>query len=100
MDDFLNNVKGFVGKVPFIKDVVAMYYCMVDPKTPIQVKLTIGGALAYFLAPVDAIIDLLPVIGFTDDASVIALTLAAVSSSITVEHRQQADAFFNPDTVA
>lgn len=94
MNDFLDRVKQFVGKVPFTTDAIAMYFCMVDSKTPIPVKLTIAAALTYFLAPADAIPDLVAGLGFTDDASVIALTLTTIGGAVTDEHRQQAKAFF------
>ena len=34
--------------------------------------------------------DILPLLGFTDDAAVIAAALAAVAGSITPEHREKA----------
>jgi uncharacterized membrane protein YkvA (DUF1232 family) len=95
MENFLTDVRRFVGKVPFTKDAVSLYFCLLDSKTPLHVKLTIGAALAYFLSPVDAILDILPAIGFTDDAGVIATTLMTVAPHIRDEHRQQADEFFN-----
>jgi uncharacterized membrane protein YkvA (DUF1232 family) len=94
MDDFLTRVKQFVGKVPFTTDAVAMYFCMLDPNTPLPVKLTIAGALAYFIAPLDALPDFIAGLGFTDDASVIALALSTIGGAVKEEHRQQARAFF------
>lgn len=43
-----------------------------------------AAALIYFVSPVDAIGDFLPVIGFTDDAAVIFAVFASVSKD--VEH--------------
>lgn len=95
MDDFLNNARRFIGYVPFIKDAVAMYFCMIDSRTPLHARGVIVAALAYFLSPADAIPDVIVGIGFTDDASVIATALAIVSSHITDKHRQKADEFFD-----
>lgn len=83
-------VKQTVAKVPFVPDAVAMYYTMLDTKTPLAAKLTIVAALAYFIFPIDAIPDALPVAGFTDDAAVIMAALVAVSPYMTDEHRQKA----------
>jgi uncharacterized membrane protein YkvA (DUF1232 family) len=94
MDNFLDDVRRFVGKVPFTKDAVSMYFCMIDANTPLIAKATIGAALAYFIAPVDGILDIVPFLGFTDDATVIAAAFAAVSSNINEEHRRQAVEFF------
>lgn len=94
MNNFIEDVKCFIGKVPFTKDAVAMYFCMIDSKTPIHIKGTIAAALAYFLSPVDAIPDVIAGLGFTDDATVIATALATIGIHITDEHRQQAESFF------
>ncbi|NHC33527.1 YkvA family protein [Scytonema millei] len=95
MNDFLNNARRFLGFVPFTKDAVAMYFCMLDPKTPAYAKAVIASALTYFLSPMDAIPDVMAGIGFTDDASVIATALATVGIHITDEHRKKANDFFN-----
>ena len=50
-------------------------------------KTTLIGALAYFVLPVDVIPDVLPVLGFTDDAAVLATTIKLVASHIRPEHR-------------
>jgi uncharacterized membrane protein YkvA (DUF1232 family) len=39
----------------------------------------IFGALVYFIAPIDAIPDLTPLVGFTDDLGALAAALAMVS---------------------
>jgi uncharacterized membrane protein YkvA (DUF1232 family) len=94
MENFLVDVRRFVGKVPFTNDAVALYFCLIDPKTPLFVKGTIAGALAYFIMPIDALPDFIIGLGFTDDAGVIATTLATVARHVTDEHRHQAIAFF------
>ena len=48
------------------------------------------GALAYFVLPTDVIPDVLPVIGYTDDAAVLAAAIKLVASHITPEHREAA----------
>lgn len=76
--------------VPFMEDVVAAWYCAIDPTTPRAVKATLLAALAYFVAPVDVIPDLLPLIGFTDDVGVLAAAIAMVGRHISAEHRDKA----------
>jgi uncharacterized membrane protein YkvA (DUF1232 family) len=63
-------VKRTLGKLSFVREAVAAYYCARDPKTPFRVKAAILAALAYFVMPVDVIPDLIAVLGFTDDATV------------------------------
>ena len=51
---------------------------------------TTVAALGYFVLPLDALPDVMPLLGFTDDAAVIAAALAAVAGSITPQHREKA----------
>ena len=91
-NDFWRHVRRFMTHVPFIKDVLAMFYATQDARTPMWVKGMIGAALAYFVLPTDAIPEVLFFgLGFTDDAAVVLGTLRAVSSHVTEEHRDQAD---------
>ena len=52
--------------------------------------MTLLAALGYFVLPIDALPDIMPLLGFTDDAAVIAAAIAAVAGSITIEHRERA----------
>lgn len=83
---FWQKVRKVMGKVPFVLDAVAMYYCMVDPETPLWVKAQIAGAIAYFICPVDLLPDFLVPLGYTDDAAVIAACLTIVRSYVTDAH--------------
>jgi uncharacterized membrane protein YkvA (DUF1232 family) len=48
------------------------------------------GALAYFVLPIDAIPDILPVVGFADDAAVLTAAIKLVAGHITPAHREAA----------
>nr|WP_246742511.1 YkvA family protein [Microvirga splendida] len=87
---FWEKLKRVAGKIPFAEDLVAAFYCATDPSTPSRVKLILIGAIAYFVFPTDAITDLLPLIGFADDAAVLAAAITQVAGSITEEHREKA----------
>ena len=76
--------------IPFSQELVAGYYCALDPATPPRVRAILLGALAYFVLPLDAIPDLLAGIGFTDDVSVLVATLALVQAHIRPAHREAA----------
>ena len=47
------------------------------PATPMRAKTILIGALAYFILPLDFLPDFAPLIGFSDDAAVLALALKA-----------------------
>ena len=89
---FWGKARRFGAGLPFAEDMLAAYYCAFDRDTPMQVKAVLLGALAYFVLPFDVIPDMLPVIGFTDDAAVLATALRLVATHITPLHRAAARA--------
>ncbi|WP_406698362.1 YkvA family protein [Singulisphaera sp. Ch08] len=89
-EGFLAKAKRSLNRLPLAHETVALYFCLLDPKTPLWVKGIVGAALAYFILPLDAIPDLVPLAGFSDDAGVLAAALSAVSAHITDEHRARA----------
>ena len=93
--DFWKKLLSLTGRIPFAEDAAAAYFCATDPKTPSKVKATLFAALAYFVMPFDLIPDFIAVIGFTDDAAVIALALTVVAGAIKPEHRARARAALN-----
>lgn len=67
-----------------------LFYSAQSPNTPSWAKTTIYGALAYFVLPIDAIPDILPGVGFTDDAGVLLAAVTVVAVYIDDEVRQKA----------
>jgi len=76
--------------LPFAEDLVAAYFCAFDRETPRHVQAALIGALAYFVLPFDIIPDMMPLLGFTDDAAVLATALRLVATHIRPEHRAAA----------
>ncbi len=70
--------------------VLLLYYIMQDKKVSIKTKLSITAALGYFIFPLDAVFDLTPLIGYSDDLGVLLFTISQVSSNITYETEQKA----------
>lgn len=87
---FWPKVKRYARRVPFINEVVAGYFCAMDPETPPRVRGVLLAALAYFILPLDAIPDFLLSFGIGDDITVLAAAFAAVGSNITEAHRTAA----------
>jgi uncharacterized membrane protein YkvA (DUF1232 family) len=88
--DFWRKLRRLAARIPFAEDLIAAHYCAFDRQTPLHVKAALVGALAYFVLPADIIPDVLPVIGYTDDAAVLAGAIKLVSSHITSDHRDAA----------
>lgn len=65
-----------------VEKALLLFYALQEERTPTWAKATIMGALGYFIAPLDAVIDLTPGIGYTDDLGVLALALAVVAAYV------------------
>jgi uncharacterized membrane protein YkvA (DUF1232 family) len=87
---FWSKVKRVAARLPFAEDLLSAYYCAFDRATPIQVKAALLGALAYFVLPVDFVPDILPILGYADDAAVLATAVRLVTSHMRPEHREAA----------
>ncbi|NEW84023.1 MAG: DUF1232 domain-containing protein [Mariniphaga sp.] len=91
-DSFWKKLKGFAGKagIKVVYLALLLYYMLVDEAVDLKSKLTIAAALGYFIFPLDILPDLLPVIGFTDDLSVLMFALSVVKGKINETHRLKA----------
>lgn len=85
----LVNIAGRAGVKVMEKALIA-YYVAFDPKTPKAAKLTLIGALAYLVMPVDLIPDFIPIAGFTDDFGALLLALDQVQSNVEQRHIEKA----------
>ena len=70
--------------------VLLLYYAMGDKSVSIKNKVMIAASLGYFILPTDAIFDLTPIIGYTDDLGVLIFALTQISSSITPQVKEKA----------
>jgi uncharacterized membrane protein YkvA (DUF1232 family) len=87
---FWPKLKRVARRVPFVDELLAAYYCTIDPKTPLQAKAILMGALAYFVLPVDVIPDFIIGFGYTDDATVLYAAIRSVARYVTEDHRAKA----------
>jgi uncharacterized membrane protein YkvA (DUF1232 family) len=90
--DFWAKLKRVAARLPFAEELLAAYYCAFDLKTPRHVQVALLGAIAYFVLPFDFVPDMLPILGFTDDAAILATALRMVASHITPDHHAAARA--------
>src|SRR4051794_31945840 len=89
---FWRKLKQVAAHVPFAEDLLAAYYCAFDHRTPRHIQASLLGAIAYFILPFDFVPDMLPMLGFTDDAAILATALRMVATHITPDHRDAARA--------
>lgn len=91
--EFFKKIRRIAGKVPFVQDAVALYFCMLDPATPLPAKVHIVAALVYVVVPIDLVPDVIPVLGYADDAAMVAGTIALLGASINEGHHRKAREF-------
>ena len=91
-DGFWNKVKNVFKKagIKVVYSALMLYYAYQNEETPVWAKGIIIGALGYFISPIDAIPDLTPVAGYTDDLGVLVAAIAAVGAYIDTEVKQNA----------
>lgn len=88
---FWDKVKKFAltaGK-EVIEKALWLYYAAQRPETPKWAKTAIYGALAYFISPIDAIPDITPLVGFTDDLGALAAAIAMTSVYINEDVKRK-----------
>jgi uncharacterized membrane protein YkvA (DUF1232 family) len=93
LEGFWRKARRTLGHVPFTEDAIAAFHCATDTNTPLTIRVTLFGALAYFVMPFDVIPDFIAGFGYTDDAAVLLAALAAANAHITEEHRARARAW-------
>jgi uncharacterized membrane protein YkvA (DUF1232 family) len=89
-NDFWTKLKRVAGRVPFVEDLVAAYYCALDSNTPLRVRGMLFAALAYFIMPADLVPDIILGLGFADDMALLTAVIGMVASNITPTHRAAA----------
>jgi uncharacterized membrane protein YkvA (DUF1232 family) len=92
-EKFWDKVKKYAMKAGKAVVILALtlFNAMKDKDTPVWAKAIIVSALGYFICPLDAIPDITPVVGYSDDLGVLAVAMATVSVYIKEEHRQKAE---------
>lgn len=70
--------------------VLLLYYALKDNNVSLKTKVFIAASLGYFIMPADAIFDLTPIIGYSDDLGVLIFALKQISSAITPAVKENA----------
>lgn len=97
---FLNKIKLYGKKIgaKIVYKALQLFYLLKKKEVPLKVKLTIAGALAYLVLPLDLIPDFIPIVGFGDDAAAIlsAIGMASIyiDENINEKAKKKFDAIF------
>ena len=69
-----------------------LYYVATDSSVPMNIRITIFGALGYLILPLDLIPDFIPGAGFTDDLGALLAVYSLVKSHVTPEVEKKSKA--------
>lgn len=87
--EFPKKIKKSAKRISFIEDVIALYNYLKDDTVKWYRKLIVVSALLYFIAPIDTVPDLAPLVGYLDDLGVIAAAIKYIGSEIKPYYRYQ-----------
>lgn len=90
----------FIGQIPGVLEIAALYYCIIDNRSPARVRLVGLAALLYLLFPFDIIPDFLIAalgLGALDDITVLYGAYVFAKAHIKPSHREKARRLFNLD---
>lgn len=80
MDD--KNLAGFVNDVKVFFCMLKDFFTKKYTQVPVGTIVAIASSLLYVLSPIDLIPDLIPVIGYLDDAAILAACLKFVKKDV------------------
>jgi uncharacterized membrane protein YkvA (DUF1232 family) len=72
-----------------VEKVLWLWFASRRPDLPVWARTAVYGALAYFVLPTDAIPDLLPGLGYTDDIGVLSYALVTIASYVDADVRRR-----------
>lgn len=76
--------------VKVVYGVLLLYYALIDGRVPLKDKAIVIGALGYFILPFDFIPDILGMMGYGDDLTVLVYALKTIWNNINDEVHAQA----------
>lgn len=72
-----------------VEQAITLYVILTDRETPLWARALVITALAYWITPLDAVPDAVPMVGYLDDAVVLAVALAKLDGHITPGMRER-----------
>lgn len=97
--DLWDKIKKVAGKAghAVIYNALLLYYALKSDKVTVKEKAIIVGTLGYFILPLDIIPDIIPVLGYTDDAALLVFAinqLNCVDESVKAQAKSKLNEWF------
>ena len=91
-NEFFDKILKFAKEIgaAIIYKALQLYYVAQKPDVPVKVKATIYGALGYLILPFDLVPDMIPVVGYGDDAAALVFALGVAHMYIDEDIRRKA----------
>lgn len=92
-DNFWNKITKMPGNAgcAVLRAAFTLYVLLREKTTPVWAKTAVIGALGYFIFPFDAIPDIIPVIGYTDDLAIMTLLQGQLYAFINQDIKDQVE---------
>ncbi len=92
-DSFWNKCKRYAGNIGRggLKNALILYFAMRSDKLDLRHKAAVLGALGYLISFIDAVPDLTPIIGYTDDLAILSAAVMAIADVIDDDVKRQAE---------
>ncbi len=74
-----------------IEKALVLFYVSKSSKTPLWAKTMIAGALGYFITTLDAVPDLVPMVGFADDIGILTAVAALIAKKVSPDVQDKVD---------
>jgi uncharacterized membrane protein YkvA (DUF1232 family) len=81
-ESFHRKIGGLHRKLSFVADAFALFRFMNNSNVHWSKKAIVAAALLYFILPVDSIPDIAPLVGYLDDAGVLAAAVRYIANRL------------------
>ena len=76
--------------IKVVYTILLLFFAYSRKETPRWAKSVVIGSIGYFLSPIDAVPDLTPFLGYTDDIGVLSFGLVTIAAYINEEVKNKA----------
>lgn len=92
-DSFWNKCKRYASHIGRggLRNALILYYALRSNNLDFRHKAAVIGALGYLISLIDAVPDLTPIIGYTDDLAILSAAVMAIADVIDDDVKQRAE---------
>jgi len=90
-ENFWRKVKQVAGKLgrDVLYNALVLWFIMADENVPAKAKAIVIGALGFFISPIDVVPDMIPFLGYCDDAAVLIWAVVTIATFADISRARQ-----------